>query len=871
MSDVGIIIDLDDESIERSKVVLDYTSRDFTAIRTQLIGLAKGLMPDWQTAGESPDFGTLILELFAYMGDVLHFYIDRTASEAFLGTAMRRQSILYIADMMGYTPIGQQSASVALTFTIAADDPDAPGTVVPVKIPKGTHVFNQTNNADELVVFELVSDVNLDPKVPGPTDTDKRSVIVYGNEGIAVYDRPSGASLGTPNTEIVIPDKGVIYNSVAVSTREGAQIIIWSYVGHLASARPTQAVFTTYMDEQDYTHIVFGDNAAGRIPPVNAEFYVSYRYGKGSAANALASNTITGIANVPNVDLTTVTVTNKSSPLGGTDPESLDSMRFSISRGGNRLRQRAVTLNDYAELAMQVPGVAKSVAYGTVYTAVHVIVAPIDGKADPNYMDRLLKSVLGYMQDKIMVGSQVYPEPSNVDALWQEVFIRLLVHVQDSYDRTAVRLQVEQVVRSLLAFNVVDFGTRISIGLVYRAVLAVQGVEYADLQWLSTEPPPNERALPAAGAVDPTTATSLVLLDQWNYATSTTMAAPGDTNVRLNSATNPTTIALSTTADGPTSVVSQVTGLKVGDHVVINALADTTKWFSLIVMAAPTITPVVLIAEVQTITPSGTLSGGTFTMTVLGVTTAPIAYNATAATIKTALDTAIPANNIAVTGGPINTSAVTLTYVGYGDVAQVTVNTTALTGTAPVLTPATTTTGTNGANTGWASITVAKLSQSSVLPSTNAMVEISFIRYAPMPETPTGDVNDIATDELLIPRIFPPLPDLVESVINKVLTSFMATLTLAEAHSFIAGYTVLVENVDATFNGTYVITSVTSTTISYAKGGTANVPSTPITTGSVTLIDPARPEKETDFPGMTEEERTHDGLWVKADGGLPNT
>ena len=80
MSDVGVIIDLDDQSIERSKVVLDYTSRDFTAIRAQLIGLAKGMMPDWQTAGEAPDFGTLLLELFAYMGDVLHYYIDRTAA-----------------------------------------------------------------------------------------------------------------------------------------------------------------------------------------------------------------------------------------------------------------------------------------------------------------------------------------------------------------------------------------------------------------------------------------------------------------------------------------------------------------------------------------------------------------------------------------------------------------------------------------------------------------------------------------------------------------------------------------------------------------------------------------------------------------------
>jgi hypothetical protein len=98
--------------------------------------------------------------------------------------------------------------------------------------------------------------------------------------------------------------------------------------------------------------------------------------------------------------------------------------------------------------------------------------------------------------------------------------------------------------------------------------------------------------------------------------------------------------------------------------------------------------------EVQTLTPTGTLSGGTFTLTVLGVTTGTIAYNATSVIIKAAIDAAIAGNTIAVAGGPINTTAVTLTYTGYGDVAQATVNTAALTGTNPVITPTTTTPGT---------------------------------------------------------------------------------------------------------------------------------------------------------------------------------
>ncbi len=56
------------------------------------------------------------------------------------------------------------------------------------------------------------------------------------------------------------------------------------------------------------------------------------------------------------------------------------------------------------------------------------------------------------------------------------------------------------------------------------------------------------------------------------------------------------------------------------------------------------------------------------------------------------------------------------------------------------------------------------------------------------------------------------------TVTNKALTSNVATLTTASAHNYAVGETVVVAGVDATFNGTFVITVVgSSTTFSYAK------------------------------------------------------
>ena len=66
-------------------------------------------------------------------------------------------------------------------------------------------------------------------------------------------------------------------------------------------------------------------------------------------------------------------------------------------------------------------------------------------------------------------------------------------------------------------------------------------------------------------------------------------------------------------------------------------------------------------------------------------------------------------------------------------------------------------------------------------------------------------------------------------VTNKALTSNIATLTTGTAHGLAVGDSVAVSGVDATFNGTYVIRTVTSTTFTYSRTA-ANVTSVALTT-----------------------------------------
>jgi hypothetical protein len=97
-------------------------------------------------------------------------------------------------------------------------------------------------------------------------------------------------------------------------------------------------------------------------------------------------------------------------------------------------------------------------------------------------------------------------------------------------------------------------------------------------------------------------------------------------------------------------------------------------------------------STVQTVTITGAPTGGTFTLTANGHTTAPIAYNATAAAVQSALATALGVGQATVTGsagGPY-----TVTFAGsMGSVPQMTAASSLTGGTTPGVTVAVTTPG----------------------------------------------------------------------------------------------------------------------------------------------------------------------------------
>lgn len=107
--------------------------------------------------------------------------------------------------------------------------------------------------------------------------------------------------------------------------------------------------------------------------------------------------------------------------------------------------------------------------------------------------------------------------------------------------------------------------------------------------------------------------------------------------------------------------------------------------------------PVAGVNEVQTVTITGTPTGGTFTLSYGGATTAPIAYNANAAAVQAALValSTIGAGNVVCGGGGLPGTPITVTFqsnLGALDVPVLTANGAGLTGGATPAVSVTTTT-----------------------------------------------------------------------------------------------------------------------------------------------------------------------------------
>lgn len=317
---------------------LDYTAKDFDSLRARLFNTIPSAFPEWSDQ-QVANFGNLLVELFAWVGDVLLYYQDNQAQESRWSSAKLRRSLLAMIKMLNYTPKGVYAAKATLTFQLAAP-------------PLGSVTINvgdrfSTQDAGAPVTFQTrqayVIAAGADPAV----------VFIEVENSISQLDEI--LSTGLPNQSYTLGVAPYIEESLVISAGNGAYTI----VDDLLDSTATDRHATISVDENVRARITFGDGTSGAIP--SGLISLAYRSGGGTVGNVgpgLISKPLGSYSDAFS-NAVVARVVNVAKATGGTDVQTIESIREEAPRSLRTLT-RTVSREDYETNALRVAGVQRA-------------------------------------------------------------------------------------------------------------------------------------------------------------------------------------------------------------------------------------------------------------------------------------------------------------------------------------------------------------------------------------------------------------------------------------------------------------------------------------------------------------------------------
>jgi hypothetical protein len=94
---------------------IKYFNRDFQGLKNLLIDYTKTYFPNTYNDFSPSSPGTMFMEMAAYVGDVMSFYLDNQIQETFVQYARQTENIYNLAYMLGYRPKVTKASTVDIS------------------------------------------------------------------------------------------------------------------------------------------------------------------------------------------------------------------------------------------------------------------------------------------------------------------------------------------------------------------------------------------------------------------------------------------------------------------------------------------------------------------------------------------------------------------------------------------------------------------------------------------------------------------------------------------------------------------------------------------------------------------------------------
>lgn len=333
-----------------------YLDRSYQQIKNSLIARLVINNPEITDHNES-NLLIVVMSMFSGMGEMLNYYIDMMGREGFLGTAQRFTSVIRLAALIDYNAKAKIPATVNMLFFLTNQDGTPYYTTSFITIPKGTIVTDANG-----LVFNTLQEVQI---VPGQAGSYSAS-----SQYSAVLNNTIGQTDGTPLQRIKLSNDYV--DGSLVCFIGGSPWTLFESAGLLK--RNTQGFIVCVLDDGN-AYMIFGDGINGLIPGSAQDIIANYQECAGASGNLPPGSisNITGNFTLPaNI---TLNVTNQDYASNGADFEAIGDVRNFAPRSIRTL-SRAVTYQDYIDVAILCPGVGDAAVSYCCGKYVNVYIIP---------------------------------------------------------------------------------------------------------------------------------------------------------------------------------------------------------------------------------------------------------------------------------------------------------------------------------------------------------------------------------------------------------------------------------------------------------------------------------------------------------------
>ena len=284
---------------------------------------------------------SVLLDILAYNTHYQAYYLNMVANEAFMDTALLRDSVISHSKVLGYVPYSRKAPRAVINFTANTNTT----TEATLTIPRGFRFFS--NEIDGVSYsFVTLDEIRV---TKSNTSFTFLNLPIYEGQLVAYSFNQNNST--NPKQIFVLPDSEVDTTTLTVSVQPSStntQSFVYTYAPDAGDTNTESEVFYLQEGRNQRYEIYFGDDVIGKKIPDGSIVNVTYLVTNGTAANKANNFVDAGqtLGDSLGNSITDFTIDPISEASGGAERESVDNIKFAAPLQFTT-QNRLVTFKDY--------------------------------------------------------------------------------------------------------------------------------------------------------------------------------------------------------------------------------------------------------------------------------------------------------------------------------------------------------------------------------------------------------------------------------------------------------------------------------------------------------------------------------------------